>query len=216
MSKAVPINYMLAKEGLERETRTVFAYFGDDWKPGTGNDADVAGLGDNVAKINVGNPEKLTAADRQQLTIDNVLTLSERNLEGAAATAVLLKEIVASVSLTKSSRRQQVDSMDQIIVVPASNIINDKQGFESWIRQQPSDIAVVIISMQNEYDDVIEYEDIAYIKVVGRDISREDDFELLLLYVLYGRNEFFGGFKLGEPASVDRYKSIADSIASGV
>ena len=124
--------------------------------------------------------------------------------------------VMSSAELTKSSRRQQVDSMDQIIVVPASNIINDKKGFEAWIEAQPANIAVVIISMQDEYADVRQYENVAYIKVVGRDIAQEYNLKLIELFTVYEDNAYFGGFKLGTPASLDEYKTVADSIASGV
>src|SRR3989338_2999251 len=59
------------------------------------------------------------------------------------------------------SRKEPVDSMDQIIAIPASEVISNKAGFEKWISSQPENVAVVIIAMQDEYDSVRAYENLA-------------------------------------------------------
>jgi len=116
----------------------------------------------------------------------------------------------------KSAKKQQVDSMDQIIAVSAKSVIADKEGFEYWITQLPANNAVVIIAASEEYNDVKGYENIAYIKVIGRDINQEYGLKLIELFKDYGKYEFFEGFKLGVPASIDKYKSLAAEISSGV
>ncbi|MBU1933221.1 MAG: class II fructose-bisphosphate aldolase [Candidatus Omnitrophica bacterium] len=115
-----------------------------------------------------------------------------------------------------TSRKQQVDSNDQIIAIPASKVIVDKDGFETWIAQQAGNTAVVIIAMPDEYDSVKGYEDIAYIKVIGKDIGEEYRLNLIELFGSYGNDALFGGFKLGTPYSLDKYRSVIDKIASGV
>ena len=106
--------------------------------------------------------------------------------------------------------------MDQIIAIPASEVIPNKEGFEKWISSQPENVAVVIIAMQDEYGSVRGYENLAYIKVVGRDISEEYHLTLVELFGSYGTQEFFNGFKLGTPYSLDKYKAVVKAIASGV
>jgi len=114
------------------------------------------------------------------------------------------------------SRRQQVDSMDQIIAVYAEDIIGHEDNFEEWIAGQPQDVAVVIIAMPDEEQMVRKYNDIAWIKVVGRDIPEEMRLKLIDLRAIYGQGEFFNGFKLGAVSAIDEYKKVADSVASGV
>ncbi|PJC49048.1 MAG: hypothetical protein CO035_00270 [Candidatus Omnitrophica bacterium CG_4_9_14_0_2_um_filter_42_8] len=108
--------------------------------------------------------------------------------------------------------------MDQIIVVSARNVAADKKGFENWIETGlPANNAVVILAVSEEEADAVkEYEDIAYIKVVGKDINQEYGLKLIELFGTYGRSEFFEGFKLGVPASIDKYKSLAAEISSSV
>jgi len=116
------------------------------------------------------------------------------------------------------SKKQQVDSMDQIIVVSARNVAADKKGFENWIETGlPANNTVVILAVSEEEADAVkEYEDIAYIKVIGKDINQEYGLKLIELFGTYGRSEFFEGFKLGVPASIDKYKSLAAEISSSV
>jgi len=106
--------------------------------------------------------------------------------------------------------------MDQILVVPALQVIANKKGFEQWITQQPSNSAVVIIASLDEYEGVKGYKNIAYIKVIGRDIKEEHTLKLVEMFGSYGKEDLSGGFVLGSPASLDKYKSISESIASGV
>ncbi|MBU1933011.1 MAG: hypothetical protein KKC66_03825, partial [Candidatus Omnitrophica bacterium] len=131
----------------------------------------------------------------------------------------------ARQTLTKSPARQQVDSMDQIMVVPAAQVIANKTGFGQWISQQPSNNAVVIIAYDDdEYTGVKEFEDIAYIKVLGKDIGKgtgeeyKEEYRLKLVEMFgsYGKDSLFGGFVLGAPAKLDKYKTVASEIASGV
>ena len=106
--------------------------------------------------------------------------------------------------------------MDQIIAVSAKNVIADKKGFETWIAQLPANNAVVIIAASEEYNDVRGYENVAYIKVIGKDINQEYGLKLIELFGAYGRHEFFEGFKLGTPVNLDEYKTVISQIASGV
>ena len=121
------------------------------------------------------------------------------------------------IELARSSRRQEVDSKDQIIAVLASSIIINKEGFENWLLAQAENIAVVIIAMDDyEYNEVSKYKDIAYIKEVGRDIGEAHSLKLIEIFALFGKSEFFDGFKLGTPYSIDEYKVVLDGVASGV
>ncbi|MBU4590867.1 MAG: glucosamine-6-phosphate deaminase, partial [Candidatus Omnitrophica bacterium] len=124
--------------------------------------------------------------------------------------------LASNANLIKSSRRQQVDTMDQIIAVPAANVIADKIGFEEWIVNQPENIAVVIMAMPDEYKDVMEYKDIAYIKVVGEHIKEDHSLILTELFGSYEKDNYFGGFKLGEPYKLDKYKAVVDEVAFGI
>jgi len=134
----------------------------------------------------------------------------------AAIDAIERTRAAASISLTKTSRRQQVDTKDQIIAVPASEVIANKAGFEDWIENQAENVAVVIIAMADEYEGVKQYEDIAYLRVVGRDINEGHRLLLTEMFGSYGSDKFFGGFELGTPYSLDKYKSVVNEIASGV
>jgi len=120
--------------------------------------------------------------------------------------------------LAKASRRQQADSMDQIVAVDAARVIGDKKGFESWIAEQPENVAVVIIAMSDvEYENVRQYEDIAFIKVFGRDIKGDENRQALVtMFGELGTSELFGGFKLGTAGTIDQYKTAAGAIAEGV
>jgi|GEM_PF-2371608 len=114
------------------------------------------------------------------------------------------------------SRKEQVDSMNQIIAIPASAVMADNQGFEAWLAESSKDIAVVVIAMDdNEYDAVKKYEEAVFIKRLGTDISSEQAVELRGLMAIYGSAEFFSGFKLGS-ISDPKYKDLASQIAQGV
>ena len=138
------------------------------------------------------------------------------NKLGNSKESVLQKERVSLASNAGVSRKQQVDDMEQIIAVPAENIIGHEAGFEKWIAGQPQNMAVVILAMPDEEQAVQKYKDMAWIKVVGKDISEEFRAKLIDLRALYGKEEFFGGFKLGTVNTIDDYKAVAGSIASGV
>ncbi|MFC1667362.1 helix-hairpin-helix domain-containing protein [Candidatus Omnitrophota bacterium] len=69
--------------------------------------------------------------------------------------------------LTKSSRRQQTESMDQIIVRSASTI-KDETEFFTWLASLPQNQAVVVIAEDvNEYKRVEYLKDAVYLKVVN-------------------------------------------------
>lgn len=123
---------------------------------------------------------------------------------------------MASNERINKEANSKVDSMDQIIAVSAESVIMNKKGFEAWVAQLPANNAVVVIASSEEYANVREFENIVYIKVVGRDISEEYGLKLIELFGAYGKSEFFGGFKLGVPASIDEYRSLAAEISSGV
>ncbi|MFA5388631.1 MAG: UTP--glucose-1-phosphate uridylyltransferase [Candidatus Omnitrophota bacterium] len=114
-------------------------------------------------------------------------------------------------NLSGLARKNQADSMDQIVAVSAADVAADKNGFENWILKLPHNSAVVIIAASEaEAGRVAEFKDMAYIKVMASDILRE-------MFTVYGgKAEFFGGFKLGVPYSIDEYKSAITEIASGV
>ena len=116
------------------------------------------------------------------------------------------------------SRKYEADSMDQIVIVDAASIIANRKGFEDWFTVQPGNIAVVIIALSdNEYENIRQYEDIAFIKVFGRDIKGEENRSALIkMFGELGKEEFFGGFKLGTPARIDEYKSVTVALASGI
>jgi len=122
------------------------------------------------------------------------------------------------IGLAKASRRQQADSMDQIVAIDAAKVISDKEGFESWIAEQPENVAVVIIAMSDaEYENVRQYENIAFIKVFGRDIKGDENRQALIaMFGEFGTSELFGGFKLGTAGAVDQYRTAAGAIAEGV
>lgn len=122
--------------------------------------------------------------------------------------------IASNVSVT---RRQQVDSMDQIVAVSAERVIADNKGFEAWIADQPENIAVVIIAFdENEYKGVVKYKDHAYIKIVARDLDAGHGVILAELFGLYGKEEFLGGFKLGTPYNLDQYKTVLNDVAKDI
>jgi len=149
-----------------------------------------------------------TMAIAGQVTIPSG-ALSSNNMAGLKTA-----EIVLAAQAQKNStlfRKQQVDSMDQIVAVAAESVISDKKGFEKWIAQLPRNNAVVIIAAsEGEFNGVKEYGNIAYIKVMASDVLRE-------MFTVYGgKAEFFGGFKLGAPYNLDEYKTVVTEIASGV
>lgn len=125
-------------------------------------------------------------------------------------------EMEKSLTGTKSPNRQQVDSMDQILVVPASQVIANKKGFEEWVSNQPSNKAIVIIASQDEYAGVKEYVDRVYIKIAGKDIKEEYNLKLVEMFGSYGKDSLFGGFVLGTPYNLEKYKLISEDIASGI
>ncbi|MFC1624202.1 triose-phosphate isomerase [Candidatus Omnitrophota bacterium] len=124
------------------------------------------------------------------------------------------------VARREMSKRHQALSMNKIIAVFASKIISDKEGFKKWISDQPKEVAVVILAMdEEEYSGVKEYKDIAFIKVVGKDIGEEHRDLLNELFSL-GDSDSFGSFYLGDRlkagSDIKAYRLVIDEIASGV
>ncbi len=159
----------------------------------------------------------------RQLLGSNIGTIDERTQ--AIDALVHLSDIEAdkelartsSESLRKYRRRDQVASTDQIIAVSAAQVIAEKKEFEAWIENQSENIAVVIIATAEEYYQVREYEDIAYIKVVGKDISEAHGLTLKRLLALHGHLDNFGGFRLGdEKFDLDEYRSALTELSTGI
>ncbi len=126
----------------------------------------------------------------------------------------------------ESSRRQQVDSIGQIIVIAASIVI--KQGstwFDEWLKSQSSNIAVVILAKdKKEYEGVKDYEEVAYIKVSktgeGVDTLGLTEAQMLGLTkadsaVLFDELEIYNqGVNLGAVHNMD--SKAVKAIAAGV
>ncbi|MBU1913507.1 MAG: hypothetical protein KKB22_08245 [Candidatus Omnitrophica bacterium] len=137
------------------------------------------------------------------------------NTSGYWDNAVKITENAALGSNSGLSRKNQVDSMNQIVVVSAKDVVGNKKGFEDWIKSQPENIAVVIIAFNRfQYNGIQEYKDIAHIRLRERAEAVSKLYEMFDVYG--GKPEFFKGFKLGTPASIDTYKAIASDISSGV
>ena len=121
-------------------------------------------------------------------------------------------------TLVQSPKRQQATEMDQIIAVQAEAVKNDMAGFEKWVGTLPADNAVVIIAMdEGEYALVKQYEgyqDKVYIKTLAD--LKVDRLDLIELFGTYGTSGNFNGFKLGTPATIEKYKTVARAIAEGV
>ena len=88
----------------------------------------------------------------------------------------IIKEIPVSARLHLASnegitRKEQVDSLYNIVAISAKSIIdreNGKEWFEKWMLSIPVNIAVVIIAENiDEYERVKDLGEMAYIKVVG-------------------------------------------------
>lgn len=77
---------------------------------------------------------------------------------------------VEVTSLAVYNRRNTVTARSKIISVPASEIIGNEGRFMRWLSDQPKDYAVVVIAQDRpEYDDVVKFKDLAWIKIVDLD-----------------------------------------------
>jgi len=88
-------------------------------------------------------------------------------------------------------------------------------------RALPLDNVVVIIAMdEGEYASVKEYkgyQDRVYIKTLADlKVDEQGRLNLIELFAVEGSSGNFGGFKLGTPATIEKYKSVAGAIAQGV
>ena len=147
--------------------------------------------------------------------------LSDEYRQDITKLTALFEKAVArmrGMELVRSSSKQQAASMEQILVVPANKVIADKEGFEKWMSsgRQENNAVVIVAYDVDEYNRVKEFGDIAYIRVVGKDISEEYDLKLLQMFALFGKDNMFGGFILGTPADLDDFRSVSEEISSGV
>ncbi|MFH1478974.1 MAG: phosphoglycerate kinase [Candidatus Omnitrophota bacterium] len=116
------------------------------------------------------------------------------------------------------SSKDKVDSMSQIDAVFADKVIGNEVEFEAWLRDKRNGgHAVVIIATEDEYADVEKYKDIAYIKVLGRDIKGPGfikKFEELRVLCEFKQ---FASFNFGDvldvSSNVDEYKEAFEAVA---
>ncbi|MBU4342484.1 MAG: aldo/keto reductase [Candidatus Omnitrophica bacterium] len=170
---------------------------------------------DAIKKAVAGEVTALVPASVLQM-YPNATIVADKDAAGGVIELAKMTKLASNAGLTKTSRKQQVDTMDQIIAVPAANVIADKEGFERWLANQPENIAVLIVAMPYEYDSVQEYKDIVYIKVVGKEISGDHHLKLIEMFAMFEDPNMFGGIRLGKAYKDNNYRSLAEDLASGI
>lgn len=114
---------------------------------------------------------------------------------------------VNSLSLYRKNHR--VDSRDRIVCVRARDIIDSEGRFMTWLKQQPENYAVVVIAQSKaEYDNVIKFKNVAWIKMIT------DARALTEIFDSFGKGSF-SAFNLGS-LDAEKYREIIELIKEGV